>query len=405
MAIGKALAHTLVGATVTLALMMALGGMGLVLDPTFLLMEASGKAIYLAAPALGALVLTLVLADRPGWRVGAFLVIGFVLLVLVGMSMWGMKDTFSSPPSTVTAGVGPYVFTGALFMFVMALVAAILELRLGLLVQVAVLYALIAGGAALAFDSPLRMITGVYNKLGFMIMRGLPIRVTLDQDREGRRTVVLTDDWFYCYEPTGEVFMVPRGFESDFASIPWFAQFLVASFGNHAEAAVVHDWLYAVGEGPADKGRLKADTVFKHVMEEKNVNPLKRTVMHAAVRYGGGGAFGRDTEWRFLDPDTEEEIAPPLTKPANAALFRTECETLTPNDPRLDPFRTTGAGPGRLGPGGLTIPGGLIEVPGNLSQDGSGAVFELHNREVIEPGVVQPRTDRFIAAPADNEDD
>lgn len=156
---------------------------------------------------------------------------------------------------------------------------------------------------------------------------GLKLSLDLEARRQGRRVAVLLEDWFYCYPETNEVFMVPRTYETDFASIPPLARWAVNPFGNHAEAAVVHDWLYAVGESiesEREAARQKADNVFRYAMKEQNVNVAKRNLMYQAVRFGGGDAFGRADEWDegFKDPETFARISPPpVSKPDHAAIY------------------------------------------------------------------------------------
>ena len=73
--------------------------------------------------------------------------------------------------------------------------------------------------------------------------------------RDGRRGAVLADDIAYISynfenglpNARANITIVPRYFVTDFASIPWPASYLISPFGDHAEAAVVHDWLYALG--------------------------------------------------------------------------------------------------------------------------------------------------------------
>lgn len=146
-------------------------------------------------------------------------------------------------------------------------------------------------------------------------VKGLRVAIDLDARRDGRRVAVLLEDWLYCYPETGDVFRVPRGYETDFASIPQPARVVINPFGNHAEAAVIHDWLYAVGE--AGK-RQEADEIFRFAMKEQGVNVVRRNMMFRAVRAGGEAAFGRDDEWngKFRDTITLAVIDPPLDKPS-----------------------------------------------------------------------------------------
>ena len=162
---------------------------------------------------------------------------------------------------------------------------------------------------------------------------GLRIAIDLEARREGRRIAVLLDDWLYCYPETGEVFAVPRGYETDFASIPRGAHIAVNPFGNHAEAAVIHDWLYAVGETGQRK---KADNIFRFAMKEQSVNRIKRNVMHRAVRMAGADAYGREDEWRFRSPRTLGPLPePPFERPDSAVVDVIDCKDLSIETDRL----------------------------------------------------------------------
>jgi hypothetical protein len=75
---------------------------------------------------------------------------------------------------------------------------------------------------------------------------------------------------------------VPAGFESDYASIPrvfW----MVWGPDQAAEAAVIHDWLYA---HPA-VDRHFADTMLRLVMRLTGKSWLMQWAFYLAVRFGG----------------------------------------------------------------------------------------------------------------------
>ena len=132
--------------------------------------------------------------------------------------------------------------------------------------------------------------------------------------RDGRRVAVLADDIAYISynfenglpNARANITIVPRYFVTDFASIPWPASYLISPFGDHAEAAVVHDWLYALGPN-AEKGspdyekeweeaRKHADLVFYKAMRESGVPKWRRRIMFGAVRFGGR-SFGNGVDW------------------------------------------------------------------------------------------------------------
>jgi hypothetical protein len=80
---------------------------------------------------------------------------------------------------------------------------------------------------------------------------------------------------------------VPKGFITDFASIPRVLWTLVGEpSGPWGPAAVVHDFIYQTGFLP----RVEADQVFRDAMIELGVRRTKAWLMWAAVRTAG---------WRF----------------------------------------------------------------------------------------------------------
>jgi hypothetical protein len=154
----------------------------------------------------------------------------------------------------------------------------------------------------------------------------LHVAVERDARREGfRRVAVLTDDYYYCYPLTHEVIRVPKGFETDFASVPMWAAGVLDTLGAATEAGVVHDYLYAVGE-PGQ--REKADTIFLDTLAAQHVDPIRRKLMYEAVRAAGAHNYGAASEWRFVDPETQKPVKPP-PKPKTAVVAHlNRCEDL-----------------------------------------------------------------------------
>lgn len=133
-----------------------------------------------------------------------------------------------------------------------------------------------------------------------------------DIEREGRTTAVLYESFVYEDEIEGLRFRVPQSYITDFASIPWLVRGLIPAFGRHAKAAVVHDWLYAVGEPDM---RARADRVFLHALRELKVAWFKRLILYTAVRLGGGGGYNKERRiWNRTFADWRDgkrlEIAP-----------------------------------------------------------------------------------------------
>lgn len=134
------------------------------------------------------------------------------------------------------------------------------------------------------------------------------------EEREGRTTAIVTRGFVYAHPKSKAQIEVPEGYVTDFASIPAIARAVFPSFGRHAKAAVLHDWLYLVGE-PGQ--RAFADRIFLDAMEELGVGLLRRRAMHTAVRLGGAGAFAREHEsWStsFADWITGDRKPPPVDR-------------------------------------------------------------------------------------------
>jgi hypothetical protein len=88
---------------------------------------------------------------------------------------------------------------------------------------------------------------------------------------------------FIDIRPGGGTITVPKGFVTDFASIPRGFRWLVHGHDQTRGPAVIHDYLYrwAIGD------RREADSIFEQAMWAAQVPKWKRLVCHAAVRLGG----------------------------------------------------------------------------------------------------------------------
>ena len=86
----------------------------------------------------------------------------------------------------------------------------------------------------------------------------------------------------YLSEELGLHVEAPKGFETDFASIPWFFRRLLPRTGTYNGAAVIHDFLCRCGQ----ISRANADIMFREMMRDLNVKPWKIWVMYKGVRLG-----------------------------------------------------------------------------------------------------------------------
>ncbi len=105
--------------------------------------------------------------------------------------------------------------------------------------------------------------------------------------------MLYTDDFAYEVgsEGSGEVIAVPHGFVTDFASVPRVLWMIVAPWGRHGPAAVLHDFGYW-HHRPDD--RRYWDDVFNEAMAVLEVHPIVRSILYRAVRWFGGWAWRRN---------------------------------------------------------------------------------------------------------------
>ena len=82
------------------------------------------------------------------------------------------------------------------------------------------------------------------------------------------------------------VITVPKGFESDGASVPKVLWSFIAPFGNHLKAAIVHDFLYSK-KNDTGINKTLADRIFMKLMEQCGVSRWKMYSMGGAVKLFG----------------------------------------------------------------------------------------------------------------------
>lgn len=198
-------------------------------------------------------------------------------------------------------------------------------------------FATMRGGSLLIGGSPV-FVEGDHPSfmLSGRIVRFPPL---LQQDR--RRAAVLDEDYFFCERSTGTIVRLPRGYQTDFASIPDIARILVDRLGTSLEPAAIHDWLYSTGEGAGtpeqEQKRREADDIFLRALEDNDVGLATRTIMYLAVRFFGGPNYGAPQEWagRLKNPITGENLREPPPLPAAGTLDTVDCGTFDEEINRL----------------------------------------------------------------------
>ena len=102
------------------------------------------------------------------------------------------------------------------------------------------------------------------------------------------RMRVLARASFYDSEKLGRAIFVPKGFETDYASVPRALWWLYPPSGDYDDAAVVHDYLYFNGPNVIPGlTRKEADDVFLEALKRSGVSWQRRSILYRAVRIGG----------------------------------------------------------------------------------------------------------------------
>lgn len=96
----------------------------------------------------------------------------------------------------------------------------------------------------------------------------------------GNHTWILESELVYSSDLTEKHIIVPRGFETDLASIPRIVTPIIPINGHHRAPAIVHDYLcrtWSISQ------RDLADRIFLEAMKERGVERWRRTLMYLAV--------------------------------------------------------------------------------------------------------------------------
>lgn len=124
--------------------------------------------------------------------------------------------------------------------------------------------------------------------------KGNPIVKPIGTNADGRTLYELVEDFQYvCDYLNGQVITIPKGYYTDFLSIPKWAQIIFpASEYPALLGAIVHDMLY---EGEIFPRRVN-DLIFKEAMTNARETTWKVEAMYKAVRIGGGATYKAHTK-------------------------------------------------------------------------------------------------------------
>jgi hypothetical protein len=90
-------------------------------------------------------------------------------------------------------------------------------------------------------------------------------------------------------EPGVPTYVVPGGGDTDLASVPFFLQWFIRSYGRHTLAAVLHDHLW---RDRRDVSFEESNRLFRVAMYELDVPFVRRWLMWAAVSLAGFAKAG-----------------------------------------------------------------------------------------------------------------
>jgi hypothetical protein len=105
-----------------------------------------------------------------------------------------------------------------------------------------------------------------------------------------------------AYRGNTDLWIVPEGFTTDFASVPPIAVWLIPRTGDYTLAAVLHDWLCGPGIRTGLISPVDCDGVFRRVLRELGVPVLRRWLMWAGVRWSAVTQPHRRSGWWSTAP-------------------------------------------------------------------------------------------------------
>jgi hypothetical protein len=109
------------------------------------------------------------------------------------------------------------------------------------------------------------------------------------------RQWMLASDLTYHIGQSDKVIVVPKGFVTDFASIPeLFWSTGLSPQGPYSKAAIVHDWLYW-SQGCT---KSQADNILVIAMKESGVSASTVTFIAVGLQLGGKRGWNQDTAER-----------------------------------------------------------------------------------------------------------
>lgn len=112
----------------------------------------------------------------------------------------------------------------------------------------------------------------------------------------------------YLIQVDEKLITVPKGFETDFASIPRVFWPIQSPYDyKNIAPAILHDYQYTC---PNNLTRRKIDSIFYSALIDNRVNPVVAYAFWLAVRAGGSSHFTKDNHCAIADKEYNQKISP-----------------------------------------------------------------------------------------------
>lgn len=103
------------------------------------------------------------------------------------------------------------------------------------------------------------------------------------------------------------LYTVPKGFQTDFASIPRVFWPIQSPYDyKNIAPAILHDYQYTC---PNNLTREKIDSIFYSALIDNRVNPVVAYAFWLAVRIGGASHFNKDNHCAIADKEYNQKIS------------------------------------------------------------------------------------------------
>lgn len=116
---------------------------------------------------------------------------------------------------------------------------------------------------------------------------GLPPAPLLQPFADGEDWMLRSHMVFRTRKTSALILIVPRGFVTDYASIPRPLRLLLPKTGAYGNAAIIHDYLY----WRQDCTRAESDNIMAIAMTEAGVEEATLKAIQFGVRFGGQGSW------------------------------------------------------------------------------------------------------------------